>query len=328
MTVRHLLGLLLFALLASSCDATRDAGQPVRFNLGWLPQGSVAGVIVAREKGFYSDAGLDVSLARGFGGVRTVNEIDQGMFEFGYADPVAVLMNRSGGGQARLIGTINNRWPGGLCFLAGPRAPRRPADLAGKTIGGAHGAPVQVLLPLLLRQNGVDAGRVDILQMDPSVIDAALVEGVIDAAECWLGSNKALIDRRGAEAGKPTGWLPYSAFGLDLYGSGIVASDSYLASHPAIARKFLAATYRGYHWAAEHPAEAADIVARLYPTVDRAIVRQQIEETAELAKGSGPAGWVDPARMTRALSFLTEAYGDKGSVKANDIYTNQFLPIP
>ena len=70
-----------------------SGAQQVTFNLSWLPQGSLAGVIVAIELGYYAELGLDVNAVRGYGGNRTVNEIDQGQFEFGYGDPVSVALS-------------------------------------------------------------------------------------------------------------------------------------------------------------------------------------------------------------------------------------------
>lgn len=312
-------------LLLSSCASDTGETERIAFNMGWLPQGSVSGIILAKEKGFYKEAGLDVSLTRGFGGIRTANEVDQGMFQFGYADPIAVLLNRAGGGQARLIGAINDRWPGGLCFVSDKTKLTRPIDLVGKTVGGAYGSPMQVLLPLLLNRNAVDPKSVNIVQLDPAVVDGALLEGVIDAAECWLGSNKALLDRRGNETSKSIGWMGYSRFGMDMYGSGLVASDKYLAAHPETARKFVAATYRGYQWVIANPDEAAVIIAKRYQVVDRTVIRQQIKEMAVLIQGPGKIGRVEPDRMKNTIDLLAQAYR-KSNVKVEDIYTNKFLP--
>src|SRR4051794_10757065 len=64
--------------------AFAQAKQKIVFNMSWLPQGSTSGVIVAIDKGYYASQGLDVTAVRGYGGLRTVNEIDQGLFAFGY----------------------------------------------------------------------------------------------------------------------------------------------------------------------------------------------------------------------------------------------------
>lgn len=316
----------LFALfLLASCSSNEASGR-ITFNMGWLPQGSVGGVIVAHEKGYFREAGLDVSLARGFGGIRTVNEVDRGLFQFGYGDPVAVALNRSKGGHTQLIGAVNKQWPAGLCHVAGRRDLRRPADLEGLTIGGGTGSPIQVLLPLLLKRNGVDPAKVRILEMDPAVIDVSLVRGVIDAAECWRGSNKAVVELYARRAGATIAVMGYEQFKLDMYGSGIVASQAYLDKQPETARTFLAAVYKGYRWAAAHPGEAADMVARRYPGTDKDVVRQQIEETVALMGPDDSIGRFDPEQMRQTADFLSDAYRLDTPIAASDIYSNAYLP--
>ena len=59
-----------------------EGARTVRFNMAWLPQGSMAGIFVAIDKGYFAEAGINVEPVRGFGGMRTANELDQGMFEF------------------------------------------------------------------------------------------------------------------------------------------------------------------------------------------------------------------------------------------------------
>ena len=71
------------------------AQEKVTFNMGWLPQGSSIGPIVAQERGWYREAGLDVNIVRGYGGNRTANELDQGQFEFGYVDPISIVFTAS-----------------------------------------------------------------------------------------------------------------------------------------------------------------------------------------------------------------------------------------
>ena len=115
--------------------------------MSWLPQGSVIGVIVALDKGYFKDAGLDVELVRGYGGNRTANELDQGQFEIGYVDPVSIMLNRSNGGKTRLVGAINTSWPGGHLLrrqdrqTADARRPQGPDDGRRVGIAGAQRRP-------------------------------------------------------------------------------------------------------------------------------------------------------------------------------------------
>ena len=222
--------------------------QKVTFNMGWLPQGSMAGVIAAIDQGFYERAGLDVEVVRGFGGIRTVNEIDQGMFEFGYGDPLAVILNRGKGGKTKMIGAINDRWPAALCYVTSRHRIESPADLAGLTVGGGQTSPMQVIVPEWLELNGVDRSEIQLMQLDPSIVVNSLIEGQIDAGECWQGNSLAIFQKRAADAGLEIAALEYAAFGLNIYGNGIVTSETMIDERPDVARNFVAATYRGYEW--------------------------------------------------------------------------------
>ncbi len=298
---------------------------PVTFNMGWLPQGSMAGVIVAKDQGFYAEEGLEVEAVRGFGGIRTVNEIDQGMFDFGYGDLLAVILNHSKGGKTRMVGAINDRWPAGLCYVTERHQIATPADLAGLKVGGGQSSPMQVIVPAWLELNGVDKDSVELMQLDPAIVVGSLVEGTIDAGECWLGNSVALFQKRAAEAGLTIAWLAYGDFNFDLYGNGIVTSEQTIDEHPERVQAFVTATYRGYDWARKNPQAAADIMVKAFPVLDPAITLQQVEEISELITGPGQLGWMDQAKVSNTIGFLSSAYGLEDSITPAEIYTTKFL---
>lgn len=321
-------------LVLSACSdadlrvATSDGPPeliPVTFNMGWLPQGSMAGVIVAIDKGFYADAGLDVEVVRGFGGIRTVNEIDQGMFEFGYGDPLAVILNRGKGGKTKMIGVINDRWPAALCFVSSRHNIETPSDLIGLSIGGGQTSPMQVIVPEWLELNNVPRESVELMQLDPSIVVNSLVQGQIDAGECWKGNSLAIFQKRAASEGLEIDWIEYSAFGLDIYGNGIVTSEAIIDEQPETAKKFLAATYRGYAWAEDNRDAAAEIVVARYPVLDLEITRQQIDELADLMAGDGNRGWIKRQKVVQTLEFLSRAFDVEDSIAVDDIYTTALL---
>ena len=311
--------------LAMGCAGEAPSGNSVTFNMAWLPQGSMSGVIVAIDQGFYEEAGLAVEAVRGFGGIRTVNEIDQGMFDFGYGDPLAVILNRNNGGKTQMIGAINARWPSGLCFVTERHQIAEPADLKGLTLGGGQNSPMQFLVPAWLERNGVSREDVTILQLQPSIVTTSLIEGTVDAAECWLGNSMAVFEKRAREAGVTIDWIEYGKFNLDIYGNGIVTSEKLLKEHPEVARRFVEATYRGYAFAKANPEEAAQIVTQHYPVLDPEITLQQIRELGGLL-GDDRLGFMEEAKVGRTLEFLTEAYDIESSMAPEDIFTNEFVP--
>ncbi len=312
------------ALLLTACSDP-DKQTIITFNMGWLPQGSMAGVIVAIDQGFFQEVGLDVEAARGFGGIRTVNEIDQGMFDFGYGDPLAVILNRTNGGKTHMVGAINDRWPAGLCFVTERQQIKTPADLAGLKVGGGQSSPMQVIVPAWLERNGVDKSSVQLLQLDPAIVAGSLIEGTIDAGECWMGNSLAIFQKRAAEAGLSLDWIEYGKFNMDVYGNGIVTSDKTIAERPELVRNFLQAMYRGYAWAQANPQGAADIMVQHFPVLDPAITLQQVQEINDLIKGPGSMGWMERAKVENTIEFLSQAYGLEGTLTADDIYSTEFL---
>jgi NitT/TauT family transport system substrate-binding protein len=300
----------------------------VRYNMSWLPQGSQAGVFVAIEKGYYADAGLKVDPMRGFGGIRTVNELDQGMFEFAYADPLSVILSRVNGGSATMIGGINMEYPAGACFIAERHSVEKPADMSGLTFGAGQSSSIQALLPVLLEQNGVPASSVEMIQLDPSVVVSSLIEGRVDVAECWLGNSMALFQKKAIEAGLTIGRIAYADFGYDVYGSGIVARADYAADNPEIARKFLAATYKGYRDAAENPEEAAAILRAEHPLLDKDVTLQQIRETAALMQAEGGSIRLNGEKVARTAAFLEQAGQIEDADAVGAVHTNAYLDNP
>lgn len=305
--------------------AGSTALQPVRYNMGWLPQGSQAGVFMAWKNGLYAKAGLDVSITRGYGGLRTVNEVDQGMFDIGYGDALAVLLNHRRGGHARLVGVLNQTHPGGLCFIADRHRIRRPQDLVGLTVAGGISSPVQVMLPAWLAGNGVAAGKVRLIQMDPTVVDAALLTGKADAVECWRGSNKSLLAARARSTGLSLDWLEYRQFGADVYGNGFVASQDFIRQRPQVLRSFLAATAVGYQLASRNPSGAAAVIHERSPEADPAVLEEQVRDIVTLLPPGDPVpniGRIDPARIQRTRDFYVRALGLSEAPAAQDLYTN------
>ena len=315
------------AVLAAGGSAR--AQEKVTFNMSWLPQGSIVGVAVASDQGWFKSAGLEVALVRGYGGNRTANELDQGQFEIGYVDPISLVLNRGNGGKIRSIGAINTKWPGGVCFLSNKHKIKSLDDMSGLKMGGGSASPVQNVVPAWLELNGKPRDFIQMLRLDPAVVDISLVEGKIDLAECWRASNRAVIKKQAKVAGVDVGWVEYDAYKLNAYGSGFAAREETIEKNPDMLRKFLAASYRGYEFARSNPDQAADIMVKMFPTLDRAVVLDQIKDINELVVDGETAGkgigYLRDDRMGSTVSFVDKAFDLKGKVKLSDTYTNTLL---
>lgn len=319
------------AVLAATVSVALPAiaQEKVTYNMSWLPQGSSIGPIVAKELGYYKDAGLDVNIVRGYGGNRTANELDQGQFEFGYVDPISLVLNRSNGGKIRLVGAINTHWPGGICYVQSKVSAKNLDGLGGLTMGGGSASPVQNVIPAWLAMNGKPKDFIRLLRMDPAVVDASLIEGRIDLAECWRASNRATLHKQAAAASVKIAWIEYSDYGLDAYGSGFATTEETIAKRPDLVRKFLKATYRGYEYAKANPDKAAELMLKAFPTVDHGVALEQINDINDLITDKTAPdkrlGYIRDDRMRATVDFVDKAYGLNGKIKPADVYTNELL---
>ena len=303
--------------------------EKITYNMSWLPQGSSIGAIVAQAQGYYKEAGLDVNIVRGYGGNRTANELDQGQFEFAYVDPISLALTRSNGGHVRLVGAVNTTWPARVCYVEKNGKRLTLDDMKGMTMGGGSASPVHNIVPTWLEMNGKPRDYIRLLRMDPAVVDAALVEGKIDLAECWKGSNVATILKQAGAAGVKIGWIEYSDYGLNAYGSGLATTDERIAKNPDLVRRFLKATYRGYQFAIDKPDAAVDVMLKAFPTVDRNVGLQQIREIDQIIVDPNARdkalGYLRQDRMQSTASFVDKAFNLNGKVKAADLYTDDFV---
>ena len=94
-------------------------------------------------------------------------------------------------------------------------------------------------------------------------------------------------------------------------------------------RNFLRASYRGFDFARSSPDQAADIAVKMFPTLDRAVVLEQIREISDLITDPEAAtkglGYLREDRMSSTLSFLDKAFDLHGKIKLSDIYSNDLL---
>jgi NitT/TauT family transport system substrate-binding protein len=327
--MKRILQLIGTAVCAWALGQPASAQEKITYNMSWLPQGSSIGPMVAAQRGWFKEAELDVDIVRGYGGGRTANELDQGQFEIGYVDPISLVLTRKNGGKIRLVGAINTQWPAGICYVVKQGQKKMLDSMQGLRLGGGSASPVHNVVPAWLEMNGKPRGFIQLVRLDPAVVDISLIEGKTDLAECWLASNWPLLRKQAKAAGVALEWIRYSDHGLNAYGSGFAVREDYIGKKPEVVRKFLSASYRGFDFARSNPDQAADIAVQMFSTLDRAVVLDQIREIADLITDPDVAGkglgYLREDRMASTLAFVDKAFDLQGKIKLPDIYSNDLL---
>lgn len=324
---------------ASSSGDTANASSPdgdlakVSFALDWAPNTGHVGLYVADELGYFEEAGLDVEILP-YGSTPATQLVSAGEADFGIGGQSQVQMGRTSGLDLVSVYRTTQTDTGRIVTLAGRDDITRPADLDGLVFGG-FGAPLYTALAKGTIVGDGGAGDFAEVALDTGAYEA-LSQGRIDftlSVSTWE-NVQAKLD------GHPYQEFRYQDFGVpDQQGGGIVSSEAYLDAHPDEAKAFVQAIARGYAYADEHPAEAAELLLKANPDTlgkSKELVRASMQLIADegyfRADGleigaANPAFWDEFGTFLLDGGFLVDANGEKLTEQPDwsEYYTDEYL---
>jgi NitT/TauT family transport system substrate-binding protein len=317
-----IIGSAMGAMLASAASAN----EPVKFLLDFVPYGKHALFYPALEKGFWKDAGFDVTILKGDGSGATVAAMAAGAVDFGFADTPTAIIGRAKGAKIKVVGVIHEKSLYSIGWLEGTPI-KGPRDLEGKRIASGASDTNRVLFPALAQIVGIDQSKVTWVTMTNPARAASLVAGQADAA-VLLATENPTFSARANEAGKKWSAFLYSDYGFDLYGAGLIVRDEQIAKEPERVKKFVEATFKGVAWAVENPEEALQMFLKHHPAINPAEAREHFRiALAHLMTANSKRvgiGFMDKDKMKQTVDTVVK-YFDAAGLQMDDVYTNQFL---
>ncbi|MFF7329901.1 ABC transporter substrate-binding protein [Streptomyces sp. NPDC008150] len=249
------------------------------------PWPNSAGFFVARDRGWYSEAGLDVELSvQDPGRGDTLEYLARRQADFGMFPPNRLLVRRAQGQP--LIGTaaVNHRALEAVQTITG-RGIERPRDLAGKRVAYNPTPRGRAMVRHLVAADGgdpdavvtVDAGYRELTVDDLEAGEADATFGVYWSWDALRGDLPE--DRR-------ITW-PVDEIGAPRYHSYLLgAHEETVRSDPEEVRRFLAATERGFRTAQAERTYTLDLLERVIPYFTRPLIARSLDLVAPT--------WTDP----------------------------------
>lgn len=307
--------------------AADNGPQKVTLRLDWTTLGYHAPFYLGLARGYYTQAGLDVSVLEGKGSSTVINLVGNGSDDFAFADATTAARLISQGLPAKVVMGIFQRSTLAV-FYAPDRGIRAPKDLAGKRISMCAGDGMTVYLPIYLKAVGVSPEGIQQVSVDCSLKYTVVAQNKADAVASYGTAGRPLMQAVGiADPGK----FDYADAGIFLPSHGIVASERSISQREDVVRRFVAATAKAWQAARADPdaAVAATVAAKPLLKGKEGVLKATLLESLQYIDTPGtrgkPFGWQSPAEWQKAEDVLVEYAGMKKTASPEQFFTNAFI---
>jgi NitT/TauT family transport system substrate-binding protein len=291
--------------------APAQAADKVTIQLKWVAQAQFAGYFVAKEKGFYKDAGLDVTIKAGGPDVAPPQVIAGGGADVVVDWMPSALASREKG--VPLVNISQTYKKSGLMLTCRAETGiKKPADLKGKTVGVWYGGNEYPFLSWMsklgLKTDGSPAGVKVIKQgfnVDPLLQKQADCVSTMTYNEYWQ-----VID--GGYKPSQLVVFKYEDEGVATLEDGLYVLEKNLKDPAFVAKmaKFVKASMKGWDYAKAHPDEAVKIILAGDSTGAKT-EKDQKRMMTEVGKLLGGAdGKLDPKDYERTVATLMAGGSD------------------
>jgi NitT/TauT family transport system substrate-binding protein len=269
---------------------------PVSLQLQWVTQAQFAGYFAAIDQGFYTDAGLDVTILEGAVDIVPQQVVAAGGAEFGIAWVPKALVSREEGADIVNIGQVFQR-SGTLEVSWADSGITEPADWEGMRVG-TWGFGNEFELTAAFELYDVTPAEVIQQPFDMSL----LLNNELDAAQAMTYNEYAqVLEQENPETGAlytdaDLSVIDFNEIGTAMLQDAIWADAAWLADNEATAQAFLKASFQGWIFCRDNPDACVQIVLDRGPALGTSHQAWQMNEINALIWPSpGGIGVMDQA---------------------------------
>ncbi len=261
---------LMLALSLSACATTEESAEltPLTLVLDWIPNINHTGIYVAEAEGYFAEQGLDVEIIQP-GNNWALQLVASGQAQFGISYQEEVTFARMEGVPVTSLAAVIQHNTSAFASPA-DRNILSPADFPNTSYGGWGGAVEEALIGYLLaEQNAPDT--VEMLNLGETDFFSAWDSGDVDFSWIYYGVTGVEAELRDYPLN--TIMIKDIAPEFDYYTPVIVAEDTWISDNPELASKMMNALSKGYQFADQNPAEAAQILLDAEEGLDADLVK-------------------------------------------------------
>lgn len=321
---------LLLCMVVSLCgcgktakDSSKKGLKKITMVLDWTPNTNHTGLYIAQEKGYFKDAGLDVSIVQPPDDGAT-DLVASGGAQFGidFQDTLAAAFSSDNPLPITAVAAVLQHNTSGLISLekSGIDSPKK---LEGHSYATWDSPIEQKTLEYVVNKDGGDFKKVNLVSVYVEDIVASL-NADIDCVWIYYGWDGIKCE----QAGLDTNYLPFREMDetFDYYSPVIIGNNDYLSKNPDTAKAFLSAVKKGYEDAEKNPEEAAKILCDAVPELDENLVQDSQKYLSEqYIADAEQFGVIDADRWNRFYNWLNDNKLVDNRIPENTGFTNEYL---
>lgn len=251
------------------------AAQKAVVQLSWLHQFQFAGYYVAKEHGYYRDAGIDVDIREFDFNTDLSTVIEKGKADFAVGRS-SLIMEKIKGKDVVALGAIFQQSP--LVLLVRDDTHIGSVkDLKNRRIMMTKDAKDSVSIVAMLSSSGLSKNDVEIVPHSFNIED--LIDKKVDAMASYVSNEPIMMAERG---------IGYKVFdpqdcGFYFYSDILFTSSAFINKNPKLTKDFYEATIRGWEYAFDNITETAELIHAHYNTQNKTLI-QLIKEGEALKR--------------------------------------------
>ena len=309
---------------------------PVTLQLQWFAQAQFAGYYAAKDKGFYEEACLDVTVQEGGVDIVPQTVLAQGGADFAISWVPKALSSREQGALITNVAQVFQR-SGTLQVAWADSGITSPEDFKGKKIGNwGFGNEFEVFAAIT--KAGLDpATDVELVQQQFDML--GLLNREIDAAEAMTYNEYAqLLEAVNPETGElyqPEDFtvINYEDYGVGMLQDAIWASQERLAdpAYQDITQRFVTASLKGWIYCRDNAEECASIVTANGSKLGASHQLWMMNEVNKLIwPSANGVGYIDQTAWDRTVEISLGTKNLEGATVLStapdgESFTNQYV---
>lgn len=320
-----LAAMMIFACTACGKEKSDDGLKKVTFVLDWTPNTNHTGLYVAQEKGFFEEAGLDVEIQQPpEDGAAVLVASGRADFGVSFQDSMAPALAGEDALPITAVASVIQHNTSGIISRAG-EGMDTPKGMEGHSYATWNGSIELATLEQVVKADGGDFDKVKLIPSTVTDEVSALKTNSVDSIwifYAWAGVKTEL-------EGLDTDYFEFADIDpvFDYYTPVIIAGNEFLKEEPETAKAFLKALQKGYEFAIENPEEAADILCKAAPELDKELVVASQKYLADEYQAEAPYwGYIDAERWNGFYQWVNDHKLVENEVPLNTGFTNDYLP--